>query len=229
MGTLQDNLNLIQKRIRLAAERVGRDPGAIELMAVTKTHDANACEEAIAAGIGLFGENRVQEARAKYPGERDGYRLHLIGHLQRNKARLVPGFFDCVESVDKLDTAIALNRHCEAADRCVDILLEYNTSGEESKSGLLTAEILEATIRGLRALEHVRLRGLMTIAPFTDDLEHIRSSFRTLKTLFERTRELVDHPQYDTISMGMSSDYELAIEEGATRIRVGSALFGGRH
>jgi PLP dependent protein len=229
MGTLHANLDLIQQKIHRAADRAGRDPDSIELMAVTKTLEASAYQMAHAAGIGLFGENRVQEAIEKYPKVRDGYRLHLIGHLQRNKAKFVPGFFDCVESIDKLDTANALNRHCEAAGCSIDILLEFNTSGEESKSGLLCAEDLETTIRGILPLERLCLRGLMTIGPFTDDQDKIRSSFRALKTLFEKSRELADHPQYDTISMGMSSDFEIAIEEGATRIRVGSALFGGRN
>ncbi len=226
MGTLLENLAVIKQRIERAAERAGRDPASIELMAVTKTLDVSAFREAALAGIVLFGENRVQEARAKYPQIREGYRLHLIGHLQRNKAKLVPELFDCVESIDKLDTAVALDRYARSP---IDVLLEFNTSGEESKSGFSSVTDLEAAIRGFRALPNVRLRGLMTIAPFTDEKDLIRSSFRRLKTLFESTRQLVDSRDYDTVSMGMSSDYEIAIEEGATRIRVGTALFGGRH
>jgi pyridoxal phosphate enzyme (YggS family) len=228
MEDIRDHLSTVVRGVENAAARRGRNPAEIEIMAVTKMLPEEAIDSALSAGITLFGENRVQEAMQKYPPSPRQYRLHLIGHLQRNKAKFVPGFFDCVESIDKIETAAALDRRCGEAGHTVDILLEYNTSGEESKSGFRTAEALIAEIPSIVDLPNLRLRGLMTIAPFTDDTSRIRAAFRSLRELFEQVRALVDSTSFDTLSMGMSSDYEIAVEEGATRIRVGSALFGSR-
>lgn len=228
MGHLESNLAEIKRRIAAAAARSGRAPEAVEIMAVTKTLDFSQAESARSAGVLLFGENRVQEAIGKYPDSPRDYRLHLIGHLQRNKAKLVPGFFDCVESIDKIETAAALDRRCADADAAIDILLEYNTSGEETKSGFESPEALEDAIAAIKDLRHIRLRGLMTIGPFTRDMDRVRAAFCLLRDLFDSTKKIADSEWFDTLSMGMSSDYEIAVEEGSTRVRIGTALFGRR-
>ena len=228
MSIVSENLERISANIAAAAARAGRNPHTIELMAVTKTLEMTAAMEAIGEGITLFGENRIQEATSKYPTERSGYRLHLIGHLQRNKIKFVPGFFDCVESIDKAETAEGLSKRCELGGQDIDILFELNTSGEENKSGFEDTETLKSVLDDVLAMQQVHLRGLMTIGPFTSDCDKVRRAFANLRRAFEIVRPLVGMDNFDTLSMGMSSDYEIAIEEGATRVRLGTALFGSR-
>ncbi len=227
MSEVAGRLKEVKQRIRAAALRAGRDPAAIEIMAVTKTRPASAVDEAVRAGITLIGENRVQEALTKFAGDRT-YRLHLIGHLQRNKAKSVPGFFDCVESIDKSETAAALERYCKEAGQTVDILLEVNTSGEESKYGYRSIDPLKESIGAVLKMEWIRLTGLMTVAPFTDDTDLVRRSFSNLRLIFEDVRGMADRRVFTTLSMGMSADFEIAVEEGATRLRLGTILFGER-
>ena len=228
MSGIAERLYEVKERIAQAARRANRNPESVEIMAVTKTYDLSAINDAVGAGITLIGENRVQEALAKVPEGERGYRLNLIGHLQRNKAKFVPGFFDCVESIDKTQTAEALEKCCTERKTAVDVLLEVNTSGEESKSGFRTIDSLRETVDAVAEMEFLHCRGLMTIAPFTDDADEIRRSFSNLRRIFEETSARLKLPEFDTLSMGMSSDFEIAVEEGSTRVRLGTALFGER-
>jgi len=228
MSEISSNLKEVKQRINDAAQRAGRNPDAVEIMAVTKTHDLTAVYDATVAGIALIGENRVQEALAKFPGGERDYRLHLIGHLQRNKSKFIPGFFDCVESIDKQETALAIEKQCEKAGKPIDILFEFNTSGEKSKSGFVSLEAVKEAADIVMESEYLHLKGLMTIAPFTDDTDLVRKSFAELRDIFEEIRNHADPAEFKTLSMGMSSDFEIAIEEGATRVRLGTVLFGRR-
>ena len=234
-------LDTVRERIAVAAARAGRLPQMVRLMAVSKTHPGGFVEVARRAGISLFGENRVQEADAK----RDafaGAELHLIGHLQRNKARQVPGLFSCVQSIDALRTAQALSAavtgaHASApADRSsaslqespadLDVLLELNSSAEDSKFGVSEdAELLELADQ-IAELPYLRVAGLMTIGPHTNETSRIATAFARTRALHQRLIER--HRGAETLSMGMSADYEIAVEHGATLVRLGSVLFGER-
>ncbi|MBT3273740.1 MAG: YggS family pyridoxal phosphate-dependent enzyme [Spirochaetales bacterium] len=228
MSSFVDNLQIISERIDAAAGKSGRNARDIELMAVTKTLNYSSVATALQSGISIIGENRVQEAAAKHSAAPRKYKLHLIGHLQRNKAKSAAGFFDCIESIDKLETAKVLNERCAQLNTEIDILVEYNTSGEETKSGFTAVDELKAAIEEIMKLQNIRIRGLMTIAPFTDDVLEVRKAFSSLKSLFDDIKPFIGDQAFSTLSMGMSSDYEIAIEEGATRVRLGTALFGSR-
>ena len=225
-----EHLHAVRERIASAAVRSGRNPEEIRLMAVTKTFPAEYIEAARQAGLTLFGENRVQEAQEKYQSLVDDSRLelHLIGHLQRNKARIAASLFRCVQSIDKMATAEALDRYCGELGRSMDILLELNTSGEETKFGFSGAEQLWAACGPIARLESLRVRGVMTVGPFTTDKDRMRRSFASLRECLEGLRSRYPELLLDTLSMGMSGDFEIAIEEGATMIRLGTVLFGPR-
>jgi pyridoxal phosphate enzyme (YggS family) len=235
------NLEQVRSALDRAAARAGRDPRGVAVMAVTKNFTIAEVQAACSAGLNLFGENRVQEAEAKYgaQGPLDGagrpgrpglppLSLHLIGHLQRNKARKAAGLFEAVDSIDKLETAQALEAACAAAGRTLDILLEMNTSGEPTKFGFAGEEQLEAAVEPILGLPHLRLRGLMTVGPLTADREQVRAAFRRLARLFERLRSRYPGQPLEVLSMGMSGDFETAVEEGSTLVRLGTALFGPR-
>jgi len=224
---LRKKLILVQERIGCAAERSGRDPRDVRLMAVTKGFPREIVEEAMAAGLSLFGENRVQEAEQKYIDLEARCELHLIGHLQRNKARAASGLFRCIQSIDSVDTAAALETRCAHRGKPMDILLELNTSGEQSKSGFRSRDELLACLESVAAMQHLRPRGLMTVGPLTDDEGRIRSAFASLRALFQEIGT-GSFPGFDILSMGMSGDFEAAIEEGSTLVRIGTALFGRR-
>jgi pyridoxal phosphate enzyme (YggS family) len=230
---LEANLGRLKKNIAAAAGRSGRRADEIEIMAVTKTVPVEMVRLALRGGIRLFGENRVQEAETKYgalDAERvwaeKNVRLHLIGHLQRNKAAKAARLFDCVQSIDKYETAERLQHVCSRGEGFMDILLELNTSGEESKSGFRSEAGLRACLDKILNLDRLRVRGLMTVGPWTGDEKKIRTAFATLRNLYDTLR--AEGLAWDTLSMGMSADYELAAEEGATLIRIGTALFGRR-
>jgi PLP dependent protein len=227
VGTFSAALEEVRGRIEAAARRSGRDPSSVRLMAVTKGFPRDVVVEAVARGLSLFGENRVQEAEGKFLDAPEALELHLIGHLQRNKARTASGLFACVQSIDKVETAVALDTRCEERGRTMDILLELNTSGEGSKSGFLSRDDLLAGLEAISRLAHLRVRGLMTVGPMTENKAAVRSSFAALRSLFDelRARGLSG---LDTLSMGMSGDFEIAIEEGSTLVRLGTALFGSR-
>jgi pyridoxal phosphate enzyme (YggS family) len=225
---IQRNRERITARIEEAALRVGRDPDTVRLMAVTKTLPESTVRLAVESGVRLFGENRVQEAVEKYRELRADVELHLIGHLQRNKARVAAGFFDWVESIDKSETADHLNRRAVEVGKQIGILLEVNTSGEESKYGVRNEDELWDLVERITPMDHLRIRGLMTVGPFTDDEKRLRFSFSLLRRLFEKAKDRFPHLSLDTLSMGMSNDYEIAVEEGSSLVRIGTALFGPR-
>ena len=223
---LRQRLVQIRERVASAAARAGRGADEVRVMAVTKTHPRAVLEAAVAAGLPLIGENRVQEAAAKLAPPLPHAEVHLIGHLQRNKARAAAGLFHTVQSIDKLTTAQALQRALEATDGSMDVLLELNTSGETGKHGFVNAAELEHTLDAMAALDRLQVRGLMTMAVWSADAAAARGCFRELRRVFERLAP--GQPAFDTLSMGMSGDFEIAIEEGATLVRLGTVLFGPR-
>jgi len=228
--TFTANLRSVRQRIDAAASRAGRNPEDIRLMAVTKTFPLEYIEVARQAGLALFGENRVQEAQSKYQSLSDDseLELHLIGHLQRNKAKIAASLFRCVQSIDKPATAEALNRYCGELGRKMDILLELNTSGEETKFGFAEAEQLWAACEQIARLDCLQIRGVMTVGPFTTDKDRMRRSFASLRECRDGLRSRYPELSADILSMGMSGDFEIAIGEGATLIRLGTVLFGPR-
>ena len=228
MAFLTAALPKVREQIERSARKAGRDPSEVRLMAVTKGFPKETAQAAIAAGITLLGENRVQEAELKYGDMPGAYELHLIGHLQRNKARTASALFSCVQSVDKLETAAALESRLADRGKTIDVLLELNTSGEPSKSGFRSREELLSCIEAVVLLPHLRLRGLMTVGPLSDDGGAVRRSFARLRELFEEIRTEGSLRDFTILSMGMSGDFETAIEEGATIVRIGTALFGRR-
>jgi hypothetical protein len=224
--TFAESLAEVRFRIESAARLSGRAPAEVRLMAVTKGFPRAVVLEAIDAGLKLFGENRVQEAEAKFSELPEGNEVHLIGHLQTNKARLAAGLFTCVQSIDSAHTAVSLDLRCSERRTPIDILLELNTSGEPGKSGFRNRDELLVGLDTMRKLPWLHLRGLMTVGPLTSDPGRIRAAFSRLRSLFEEIRP--SQPDFDTISMGMSGDFEIAVEEGATIVRLGTALFGHR-
>lgn len=226
--TVAARLSGVRGRVEAAARRAGRAPTSVAIMAVTEGFPQAVVRDALAAGLSLFGENRVQEAEGKYAELAGQCTLHLIGHLQRNKARPASALFSCVQSIDKVETAKALSERCVERGRTMDILLELNTSGEASKSGFLSAADLLRGLGEIAALPALKVRGLMTVGPLTDDAGRVRAAFASLRGLFERVRSGGTAADFDTLSMGMSGDFETAIEEGSTLVRIGTALFGQR-
>jgi pyridoxal phosphate enzyme (YggS family) len=234
VDTLRENISTVYGRISHAAMRAGRNPEEVKLIAVTKTVEAERVREAIDAGLRAFGENRVQEAKAKREGlarlSTADHRLptiewHLIGHLQRNKAKYAVRLFDLIHSVDSLGLAEELNGHAEKIGKLQDVLIEVKLSHEKSKHGISKGELTEL-LREVRYMKHLNLRGLMTVPPFSEDTEEVRPYFRELREL----RDEAATPGFalPELSMGMSNDFEVAIEEGATMVRIGSAIFGER-
>ena len=225
--SLEKNLYLVRERIEQAARRVGRNPEEITLVGVCKTVEREKVEEAFRLGLTDFGENRIASAEGKFiplPYPEGQAKLHLIGHLQTNKARRAAALCDFVHSVDSLKIAQALDRHCFELGKSLPILLEVNVSGEQTKYGLKPAE-LDDVIEQILPLRHLRLRGLMTLAPFEDEPEQTRPVFRKLKKLFESYSNDAKIAEWHDLSIGMTNDFEVAIEEGATIVRVGRALF----
>ncbi len=220
----------VRERIARAVERASRAPGEVRLVAVSKTHPAEAVRAAFAAGVRDFGENRVQEAEPKIAATADlapsGLRWHLVGHLQSNKARRAGTLFELVESVDSLELALRLARVGTETGRAVRALVQVDLAGEQAKFGLPEAELL-ATLEALRGKEGLRVEGLMVLPPFFDDPEGARPYFRRLRALRDRAHE-AGLLQGRELSMGMSHDLEAAVEEGATIVRVGTAIFGER-
>jgi pyridoxal phosphate enzyme (YggS family) len=225
---LRSNIAKAKDRIARAALHSGRGPESVRLMAVTKGFPLAVVQEAIDAGLTLLGENRVQEAEQKFTGLAGAWELHLIGHLQRNKARAASALFACVQSIDKLETARALARCSAERGRTVDILIELNTSAEQSKSGYRGTEALLRDLEQIAGLPGLRPRGLMTVGPLTAEPDRIRAAFASLREAFAESGRRLGLAHFDTLSMGMSGDYEIAVEEGATMVRLGTALFGER-
>ena len=226
--TVKKNTEEILDLIKSAALSAGRNSDDIELMAVTKTKPAEYAEAAYSAGIRLFGENRVSEMEEKFTQFHDDSRIHLIGHMQRNKAKKAAAVADSIDSIDKYETAFELDKWCSSYNRHINILLEFNTSGEDSKSGFSDENQLFEAVDKIRELKNLTIEGLMTIAPFTEDETAIRKSFRLLASLKEKLKSRHSDLSWKTLSMGMSSDFKIAIEEGSTIIRIGTKLFGSR-
>jgi len=227
--TIADNLDGIRERIARAARRAGRDPKDIALMAVTKTQPAERIAEAYAAGQRLFGENRVQEFAEKFGAltELHGAEFHMIGHLQSNKVTKAAEIFGTVDSVDSARLAERLNAAAERAGKTLGVLIEINW-GEAAKSGVAPGSAeLERILAAAPSWPQLRIRGLMTVPPFTDDPEGARPYFRQLRESRERLAEL-PFVSLDVLSMGMSHDFEVAIEEGSNCVRIGTGIFGER-
>jgi hypothetical protein len=228
---IPDRVAAVRERIARAAERAARPPGEVRLVAISKTHPPEAVRAAFAAGVRDFGENRVQEAEPKIAATVDlresGLRWHLVGHLQSNKARRAASLFEVVQSLDSLDLALRLARAGVEAGRPVRTLVQVDLAGEATKFGLAEAELLPV-LEALRGKEGLRIEGLMVLPPYFEDPEQARPYFRRLRSLHDRAQAagLLEGRE---LSMGMSHDYEAAVEEGATMVRVGTAIFGERH
>jgi PLP dependent protein len=229
---VSENIKRIRKRMENAALRAGRNPEEITLMAVSKTFPPEKVREAHAAGLRNFGENRVQEFAAKFEAVRDLIEAewHLIGHLQSNKANKAAELFSAIDSVDSVKLAEKLNTAAEKLGKKLNLLIEVNVGGEEAKSGIEPdSGELEALLSAAPRLNCLRIHGLMTIPPYTEDPEGARRYFRQLCELRERiSARQLPAITMDTLSMGMSHDFEVAIEEGSTCVRVGTGIFGDR-
>jgi len=226
MTDVEQNLAEIRGRIAAATTRSGRAEADVELVAVSKTFPAEAVREAWNAGQALFGESRVQEAVAKIPELPGALRWHFIGHLQKNKVRRALPLFELFHGVDSLELARDIDRIAAEEGAFPRVLLEVNVAGEASKFGF-RPDTLERELDALLALPRLQIEGLMTIAPYADEPEHSRPFFRELRELRDRLSTQAGAP-LATLSMGMSGDFEIAIEEGATLVRVGTAIFGSR-
>jgi len=224
--TTEEKLRIVRERIAQACGRAGRDPATVGLVVVTKTVGVDVIRELISLGVEDLGENRVQDFATKVEelGERPGVRFHMIGHLQRNKAKQAVRLFDMIHSVDSLRLAEAVSRAAAAQGKQMPVLLEVNVSGEESKFGFDPASARRAAPQ-IAALPCIRLDGLMTMAPFGAEEDVLRTVFRSLRELSAEiaSEHGLDMPHF---SMGMSQDYEIAVEEGATLVRVGTAIVG---
>lgn len=225
---ISTNLTAVLETVQRTALDCGRDPNSIRLVAVSKRFPAEAILEAHAAGQILFGENYLQEAADKKEIVKDRVRFHFIGHLQSNKARIAAEIFDMIETVDRIKIGSALNRHLQHLNKSLDVLIQVNIGYDSGKSGVLPEET-GALLQQLKGLEHLRIKGLMTMPPFTEDQERTRGFFRDLRRLADelQLKELLPEKDIE-LSMGMSGDYQLAIEEGSTLIRIGTAIFGQR-
>jgi pyridoxal phosphate enzyme (YggS family) len=221
-----DKLAAIQQRIQAACGRAGRDTQSVMLLAVSKTQPPEAIEEAVRRGQIYFGENKVQEAKAKIPLAPDRAHWHFIGHLQSNKARDAVELFEMIQGVDSLELAAEISKRCGQASKEMPVLLEVNVAGESSKFGYHPERLL-ADLKELTSLPRVAIQGLMAIPPFVREPEKSRPYFRRLRELKIQCEEMAGRP-FPHLSMGMSGDFEIAVEEGATIVRVGTALFGPR-
>lgn len=224
-----ENLEEVNKRILSACEKAGRDPKEVTLIAVSKTKPASMIGEAYGAGVRDFGENKVQELCEKYKELPQDIKWHMIGHLQRNKVKQIIGKTVLIHSVDSLRLAEQIEEEAGKQDLIIDILLEINVAEEDSKFGFKLEEA-ESAILKIATFPHVRIKGLMTIAPFVENSEENRSVFKKLRQFYvDMQRKNIDNVSMSLLSMGMTGDYEVAIEEGATLVRVGTGIFGTRY
>jgi pyridoxal phosphate enzyme (YggS family) len=226
MSEISDRIAVVQQRLALAVERSGRNPADITLMAVSKNHGPDAVREAANCGLTLFGENRVQEAAAKIPECPGHLHWHLIGHLQRNKVRLAVEYFEAIHSVDSLRLLEAIHQACDQSGRKISLLLEVNVSGESVKFGLKPEEV-PAVFARAESMPRIEITGLMTIPPLTEDPEGARPHFRALRTFRDQWQQ-ESGIALPILSMGMSHDLEVAVDEGSNIIRIGTAIFGPR-
>ena len=224
-----ENLVQVQKNIEESCKKVNRDPGEVTLIAVSKTKPVEMLQEAYAAGARVFGENKVQEIVDKYDQMPADVQWHMIGHLQRNKVKYIVDKAELIHSVDSLKLAEEISKEALKKNVEVNILIEVNVAEEESKFGV-SVEETPVLVEEIAKLPGIHIQGLMTIAPYTTDPEENRPVFRTLKKLaVDIKKKNIDNVSMDILSMGMTNDYEVAIEEGATMVRVGTGIFGARN
>lgn len=225
---IRNNINVVRDRIKKAAVRSGRNPEDVLLVAVSKTVPVEGIETAIKEKVLNFGENRVQELAQKYDILRERCNWHLIGRLQTNKVKYIIDKVTMIHSLDRLGLADEIQKRAQACNRIVNTLIQVNVAGEESKTGISPEEVHDF-IRKVSLYPNIKVKGLMTIAPYTDDPESVRWVFKRLKNIsVDIDRENIDNIDMQYLSMGMSHDYEVAIEEGANIVRVGSSIFGER-
>lgn len=226
---LKDQLQEVEKRIQAACDRAGRKREEVTLIAVSKTKPVETLQEAYDLGVRIFGENKVQELTAKYEALPKDIHWHMIGHLQTNKVKYIIDKAELIHSVDSLKLAETIEKEAAKHDLIADILVEVNVVEEESKFGMKMEEVIPF-VEKVSAFPHVRVRGLMTIAPFVEDPEENRSIFADLHKLYiDIKKKNHDNDTVSVLSMGMTNDYEVAIEEGATMVRVGTGIFGARN
>jgi hypothetical protein len=226
--SIAENLRSVEDRIAAAARRAGREPSSVRLVTVTKTVDRDRIRQAITAGAAILGENRVQEAKEKIEAFGKAANWHLIGHLQTNKAKYAVKLFDLIHSVDNRELAKELDRQAGKIGKVQDVLIEVSIAGEAAKAGVGIGDTVQL-VKEAAGLKHIRVLGLMTMPPFSDDPERARPYFRKLRDLADAVRkEAIAGVSMNELSMGMSGDFEVAIEEGATLVRVGTAIFGER-
>lgn len=226
---LKDQLQEVEKRIQAACDRAGRKREEVTLIAVSKTKPVETLQEAYDLGVRIFGENKVQELTAKYEALLKDIHWHMIGHLQTNKVKYIIDKAELIHSVDSLKLAETIEKEAAKHDLIADILVEVNVAEEESKFGMKMEEVIPF-VEKVSAFPHVRVRGLMTIAPFVEDPEENRSIFADLHKLYiDIKKKNHDNDTVSVLSMGMTNDYEVAIEEGATMVRVGTGIFGARN
>lgn len=226
--SIAENIKSIQNRIASAAARAGRDPASVKLVVVTKTIDGARIKEAVDAGAKVLGENRVQEAKEKIEKFGTIASWHLIGHLQTNKAKYAVNYFELIHSMDSLELAKEIAKQAAKARKEQNVLVEVNVGGEAAKAGV-SVDAAVALVREAAQLQHLKIKGLMTIPPFLDDAERVRPYFQKLRELSRRIAdENIPGVSMQELSMGMTGDFEVAIEEGATMVRVGTAIFGER-
>ncbi|KAF0218666.1 MAG: alanine racemase domain-containing [Geobacteraceae bacterium] len=227
--SIAGNLKIIHDRVRTAALRAGRDPSSVRLVAVSKTVSSSALDEAARAGQRVFGENYVQELVAKAELVTEPVEWHFIGHLQSNKVRQIAGLVAMIHSVDRLSLAQEIDRQWGKLGKACDVLIQVNIACEATKCGTSMTDLFEL-VREAARLPHLRIRGLMTMPPFFDDPEGARPYFRELARLAGEISALnIPRMEMAELSMGMSGDFEVAVEEGATLVRIGSAIFGDRY
>jgi pyridoxal phosphate enzyme (YggS family) len=225
MSSVKENLLKVRERIERAAQKAGRDPKEIKLVAVSKTVEVDRIKEAIEAGVSILGENYVQEAQEKIEALGKSVSWHFIGHLQSNKAKYAVRLFDVIHSIDSIPLAEELNRRAEQPDRVIRVMIEVNLSKEATKFGTDEERVLNLA-RRIQNLDHLSLEGLMTMPPYFDSQEMSRPYYVALREL--KDRMVKEGIPLKELSMGMSNDFEIAVEEGATYVRVGTAIFGPR-
>ena len=226
METIKNNLKIINEKIKKAALKVNKNLQEIKLVAVTKTATIEQIKEAISAGVKIIGENKVQEAKEKYQILSADIEWHLVGHLQTNKVKYAIEIFDLIHSVDSIKLAKEIDRRSQQFGMITNVLVEVNTSGEEAKYGIKPEEV-EPFIKEISEFSRIKIRGLMTIAPIAEDKEEVRPYFRKLRELSKEIKSKnIKNVKMDYLSMGMTEDFEVAIEEGANMIRVGRGIFG---
>jgi len=223
---IERNVKSVQERIASACARAGRVPSEVTLVAVTKNHPPELVIEAAQLGLTVFGENKIQEAKAKIPLCPGRLHWHFLGHLQSNKARDATRLFELIQSVDSLGLAQELNKRAEEAAKTIPILIEVNIVGESSKFGY-PPEKLRTELASLNRFNRLEIQGLMSVPPWSSDPEKVRPVFRQMRSLKSECEQILGAP-LNHLSMGMSGDFEVAIEEGATMVRLGTALFGER-